>query len=158
MSGYVCVDASVVAKWLLPEEHSELALQLYEDARNSKTAILAPPHMAIEVVNVIRKRESRSLITSTEADLCLQLFLRFGVEATAPAGLYEAALQLARAYQRPTVYDTHYVALANLTDCDFWTADEALVNALNGREPRVRSISGYLAGLSLRPSRGRRRS
>ena len=60
---YVCVDASVAAKWVLPEEHRDKALTLYEDCQRIDTVVVAPPHLPIEVTNVIRRRVARRLIT-----------------------------------------------------------------------------------------------
>jgi predicted nucleic acid-binding protein len=33
---------------------------------------------------------------------------------------------IAREFQFPTVYDATYLALAELSQCEFWTADEKL--------------------------------
>lgn len=35
---------------------------------------------------------------------------------------------------------TAYLALANISDCEFWTADEVLIDSLQGKLPWVRCI------------------
>jgi predicted nucleic acid-binding protein len=38
---------------------------------------------------------------------------------------------------RPTAYDAQYLAVAERHQADFWTADERLFNALNGKFPHI---------------------
>jgi predicted nucleic acid-binding protein len=144
VSGYVCVDASVVVKWLLTEDDSASAIALAEKLRSEAVTLIAPPHMPIEVVNVIRVRVLRGELTQVEGDDLVDVFTALPIEIASPAGIYRKALDLANRYGRPNVYDTHYVALAELAGCDFWTADMRLVNALNGRLPFVRALSSFV--------------
>lgn len=143
MSSFVCIDACVAAKWVLPEEGSDLALEIYRKSREQGLMVIAPPHMPVEVVNAIRRRVARELITQTEADELLSAFLDFSVSLATPAGLYESALRLAEQFDRPTIYDTHYVALAQIAGCDLWTADMRLLNALDGRLRFVKPLDAY---------------
>ena len=66
-----------------------------------------------------------------------------GTGLNGQAGLYERALSLAEQFNRPTVYDTHYVALAEIAGCDFWTADQRLVNALGGKLAFVKTLDAH---------------
>ncbi|MBI2955282.1 MAG: type II toxin-antitoxin system VapC family toxin [Chloroflexi bacterium] len=66
MSARVCVDASVAAKWLLPEAYSAEALALLQGCRSSNIANVVPPHFPGEVVNIIRRRVARGLLTHAE--------------------------------------------------------------------------------------------
>ncbi len=140
---YVCVDASVAAKWVLPEEHRDKALSLYEDCQRIDTVVVAPPHLPIEVTNVIRRSVARRLITHDEGLGLLGAFPQFSVQIIVPPDLYEEAFNLAKAFSRPTVYDTRYVALAKILDCDLWTADQGLLNAVADELPNVKSILDY---------------
>ena len=139
----VCVDASVAVKWVLPEEHSREALSFYEDAAASQTEVIAPPHLPVEVANAVWRKVARELITFEEALEALSTFGRFRVGLMIPPDLLVEAVRLAQDAKRPTVYDTTYVALAQLTGCELWTADLTLINALAGRAPWVRSIAAY---------------
>ena len=140
---YVCVDASAAVKWLLPEEYSDEALALYEDCYRAGTLIAAPPHFPVEVTNAIRRRVARHLVTHAEGKEILETFAQFQARLVIPPNLYREALDLAEAFNRPTVYDTHYIALAQILGCDLWTADEALLNALGNKLTNVKSIRGY---------------
>jgi len=143
VSPYLCVDASVAAKWVLPEEYSDQALALYRDCDQSNVVVAVPPHLPIEVINIIRRRVVRGLITHAEGQEILRTFTQFSVRLVIPPGLYEEAFNLADAFNLPAVYDAHYVALAKLLDCDLWTADERLLNTLGDKLPYVMWIAHY---------------
>ena len=143
MNGLVCVDASVAAKWVLPEPDSDLASDLYARIVADGDSIIAPPHMGVEVVNTIRKKVRRREISPADSEDALSAFLALPISIAIPDGLYESALLLAQRFDRPTVYDTHYVALAQIAGCDFWTADMRLINALDGRLKFVKGLSGF---------------
>lgn len=143
MSGFVCVDASVVVKWLLTEEDSPTALALAAKLRADDYTLIVPPHMPIEVVNVIRVRVLRGELKPIEGEDLIEAFTQLPIQVAAPAGMYRAAFDLALRYDRPSVYDTQYVALAEIAGCDFWTADKRLVNGLNGRIPFVRPLHTF---------------
>ena len=144
MSSYVCVDASVVVKWLLTEDDSATAMALADHFSAEHNTLIAPPHMPVEVVNVIRVRVLRGELTQVEGDDLVDVLTAMPIEIASPAGIYRKALELANRFGRPTVYDTHYVALAELAGCDFWTADMRLVNALNGHLPFVRPLHTFV--------------
>jgi predicted nucleic acid-binding protein len=143
MSGYLCVDASVAAKWVLPEVHREESLGLYETCYRSATTIAVPPHFPVEVVNILRRRVVRGHLGYDEGRDLLAQFTQFAVRLVIPPRLYERAFELAQTYRLSAVYDAHYVALADLLSCDLWTDDQRLLNALDKRLPFVKWIGEY---------------
>lgn len=50
-----------------------------------------------------------------------------------------------------TIHDAHYLALAQTLDCEFWTADERLYNAVRDQLPWVRWLGLYDASFSDTP-------
>ena len=52
---------------------------------------------------------------------------------------------LATRFNRPTAYDAKYLALAEMMNCEFWTADERLFNAVRDELSWVRWL-GQLEG------------
>lgn len=143
MNAYICVDASVAAKWVLPEEYRDQALGFYEDSRSRSATIAVPPHFPVEVTNVIRRRVARHFLTHAEGLELLRIFVQFSVRLVIPQELYEEAFNLAERFNLPTVYDTHYLALAKLLGCDLWTADQGLLNALGEKLPYVKWVGRY---------------
>jgi predicted nucleic acid-binding protein len=140
----VCVDACVAVKWLVPESDSGIALHLLAGILAASTTIVVPPHMPVEVVNTIHRKAKREEITPAEAERALATFLALTINITIPDRLYESSLLLAQRFDRPTVYDTQYVALAQIAGCEFWTADQKLLNSLDGRLAFVRSLSSFV--------------
>jgi predicted nucleic acid-binding protein len=157
VSDFVCIDACVAIKWVLPEDDSSLALALYARIQTEGSTMIAPPHMPVEVLNAIWKKAGRGEITPSEADRALSNFLEFPISLASPTGLYETALRYARQFNRPTVYDTHYVALAEIAQCEMWTADQRLINSLDGKLPFVRSLAGS-PDVTYKVARARRRT
>ena len=141
MNAFVCVDACVAVKWVLPEPDSDLASDLYARIVAGNDSIIVPPHMPVEVVNTMRKKVRRGEISPADSEDALSAFLGLPVRIAIPEGLYESAFQLAQRFDRPTVYDTHYVALAQIAGCEVWTADLKLLNSLDGRLPFVKPLA-----------------
>ena len=58
------IDASVVVKWFIPEEHSEPALRL----KDSDARLHAPAFLTLEVGNVLYKKRRRGELTTRDAE------------------------------------------------------------------------------------------
>ena len=141
----ICIDASVAAKWILPEEHSDKALALYTASIEAGEPLIAPPLLPIEVTNILRQRMVRDGLSLVDASTLLTTFLRFPLSYAAPDGLYLRALELAATHDLPAVYDAYYLALAEHFACLLWTADQRLLRAVQARLPYVHGISDYTA-------------
>lgn len=140
MNGFICIDASLAAKWVLPEDGSDLALRFYQQRISSGVIFVAPAFMPVEVVNAIRRRVARGFIGQEDAEAMLSEFMSFSVSLSDMVELHGEALKLAARFERTAIYDMYYVALAQITECELWTADRNLVNVLRGRLPFVRSL------------------
>ena len=55
----------------------------------------------------------------------------------------ERAWEIAREFQLPTVYDATYLALAELRQCEFWTADEKLFKRVRDKLSFVQWLGNY---------------
>ncbi|MGH2442900.1 MAG: type II toxin-antitoxin system VapC family toxin [Chloroflexota bacterium] len=139
----IAVDASVAAKWVLPEEYSDQALALIDDASSNGQPVVAPSFLPIEVTNIIRQQIRREGLTLDEGLDLLDRFLAFPVSLTQPADLHPRALNLAVQYRLPAVYDAHYVVLAEALGAIFWTNNQRLLHAVAGALPFVRWIVEY---------------
>jgi predicted nucleic acid-binding protein len=53
------------------------------------------------------------------------------------------AWELAKQFSRPQIYDATYLAVAQINDCDFWTADEKLYNVVRDELDWVRWLGDY---------------
>jgi predicted nucleic acid-binding protein len=143
VNSYVVVDASLAVKWVLREPHTEEALALADEWAATETKPTAPCLLLIEVTNVLHRRAALGQLSPTQTRQLLAGFLSLGIEVRESPQIHLRALELAQELQRPAVYDTHYLALADILKCDLWTADERFFNSVKGRQPRVKWLGGY---------------
>ena len=120
------VDASVVAKWFFPEEHSAASRRLLSRRRK----LLAPDLIWSEVGNIAWKRVRRGEMTRDEASQFMGDLIRLPLNVVPTQSLVAPALELAMTTDR-TVYDCLYLALAIAHKCRLVTADKRFVNALS---------------------------
>ncbi|MBI2863437.1 MAG: type II toxin-antitoxin system VapC family toxin [Chloroflexi bacterium] len=142
----ISVDASLAAKWILAEAHSEQALALVSGCARSGDRMVAPPLLPFEMTNIVRRQMLRGGLSLAEARALLNEFSAFPVYITSAPLLSDRALTIAANYNLPATYDAHYVALAELLGCDLWTDDRRLLRLLGGALPFVKWIGDYPLG------------
>ena len=142
MNTEVCVDANLVAKWYLFENLKDEAVAFLAEADRLGISILAPDVLLAEVGSAIRRAVHRGLTTSDRGRLALGLLKRVHIQRFDVRDLFDDAWRIAEAYRLPTLYDAYYLALAGIRGCDFWTADERLINSVQGLA-YVRSLASY---------------
>jgi len=120
-------DASVAAKWIIPEKHSEKAARLLDGRR----PLLVPDLIYAEYGNIIWKQHGRRNLEAAEAVDRVNRLLRVPLQVYPAKSLLPRGVELA-VQTRRTVYDCLYLALAERQACEMITADEKLVNALSG--------------------------
>ena len=120
----IVVDASVAAKWILPEPRSEQAEALYTASLQAGEPVVAPTLLLYEVSNILRQRMIRFGLSLAAAEQLMAEFSTLAVTILAPRALHQRALALAAAHNLSATYDAHYVALAEQLGCDLWTDDE----------------------------------
>jgi len=124
VSRYVA-DASVVAKWFLPEVHTTSAVRLLEGGHD----LLVPDLVFPEVGNVLWKKARLGEITEEEGREILRALRSVPLEVHPTMPLLAAAFELAIGLDR-TVYDCVYLALAVQQQCRMVTADSKLRRAV----------------------------
>ena len=147
----VCADAGLALKLVLPEPDSGLARDLWERWKAERALVIAPTLWGYEIVSVIRNRAHRGQIPAEVEEEALAVLQGLPVQLMAPVGLHRRAWELARQFDRPAAYDAHYLALAEMAGCPFWTADERLVNAVHGELDWVHWLGDYHATDPVRP-------
>ncbi|PWU02923.1 MAG: hypothetical protein C5B51_20095 [Terriglobia bacterium] len=133
------IDASVTAKWFIPELHKDKADQLLRDYMSDQIELIGPDLLIPEMGNLLSSRCKRGDITPAEAAESYGLFLSLNIPMRPSSTLGLAALGLAIS-ERRSVYDMLYVALAEQSSCNFVTADQKLVNALSKKFPCIQWI------------------
>ena len=145
MSGLVVVNASLALKWLVSEEHSDKARALSRSWADEGIQAAAPYLMPVEVTNAPHRRVARGELSVEDATRLLGHLLASGIELRDAPDLHVRALQLAGQLRQGAVYDAHYLALANVLGCEFWTADERFYRAAELVMQNVRWIGEFAA-------------
>ncbi len=143
MKFLVCADASVSAKLVLYEADSAMAQALWDVWTIQQAQVVAPPLWMYEVISTVRKHVYRALLPAAEEVEAIATLRGLPVQLLAPDELHQRAWEFAHHFNRPTVYDAHYLALADLLGCEFWTADERLFNTVRHELPWVRWLGHY---------------
>ncbi len=120
----VCVDASLVAAVLLPEERSAQAQALAEGWLRRGDTLIAPDLWRYEAVSIVFEAVGRGRVQPEEGLPTLAQFLRFPVTLLTPD--HERVYMLALRLGLPAPYDAHYLAVAEAEGCEFWTGDRKL--------------------------------
>jgi predicted nucleic acid-binding protein len=145
MNSPVCVDASLIMRTLIVDVFSEQALALLATWRKEKTVLIAPALLAFEVTTSLRRQVHFKRIAPSQGEKAFDQFIQLPIQLSHRQDIFPLAWQLAKEFNRPTAYDTAYLALAQLNDCDFWTADEKLYNAVSAKLPWVKWIGSHSA-------------
>ncbi len=142
MSYQICVDASLAVLWLVPTESSRQASDLLEQWTRLGVDFICPPLFDAEVTSVIRLYVHLKKLLPEEGEEAFSGYSSLGVNTLSPGRLTQTAWELARKYNQPRTYDMQYLALAELKDCEFWTGDKRLANAVHGNK-RVKWFGDY---------------
>lgn len=114
------VDASVAAKWVIPETDSGTAIALLGDE------LIAPDLIYPEFANILWKKHARREMDTSAVESATRWLLHVPFEVHASSGLLLAAVDLSIRLQHPA-YDCFYLALARANGCSLVTADRRLV-------------------------------
>lgn len=136
----VVVDASIALRWVLRDEKEAHVDAVLENWAATLTEMLAPPLFPAEITNALYLAVRRDRLNLEEADLALRTIMLLGVKVAEPSGLYCRSLELAANYSMTNAYDAQYVALAEVEDCELWTADERLAASMRPLPSWVRLV------------------
>jgi predicted nucleic acid-binding protein len=141
-SQYV-VDASVVAKWVLPiEPYQENALKLRDDHVSKRAELFAPTVLTIEVTNALWKAVKLKRLSQEDAQEALKTLGNINLslhelEWVDASQILNIACKLDTA-----IYDSTYLFLANKIKAHFITSDNKLFEKAK-RYFQVLHISDY---------------
>lgn len=132
------VDPSVAVKLVVPEELSEAAVRLHDDAEH----LMSNDLLTIECANLLRTKVGRGLLRPGEAAEALQLIQGSRIELARAAGYVEPAFKLALELGH-AVYDCLYLAQAIRHDMILVSDDERFF----ARVRRNRTLRRHMATL-----------
>jgi predicted nucleic acid-binding protein len=137
------IDASIGFMWEVAEPLSSKAQLLRDDSQNGIHDLIVPDLFPNEVANALIVAERRGRILPGQATIFFTDLL-----TTLPAihpslpDLSTRALVIASS-NLVSVYDCLYVSLAERENCELITADDKLVNKLQGLFPFIKHIRTF---------------
>jgi predicted nucleic acid-binding protein len=134
MATRVVVDSGVLLSEMLPDEPLNThAIQLLDYWQQNIVELTAPILIRYELVAVLRKVVYQKRINEAQGKRLLAGALAYPIQYFLEENLLNRAYELATLYNRPTAYDSQYLALAEKLQCEFWTSDERLYNAVQNK-------------------------
>jgi predicted nucleic acid-binding protein len=128
-STFIVLDASAAIKAVLPNPLQAHCLALVQTFTEVQPA--APALWAHETTSAIAKAVHFGEITENEARQSLEKLDALRVHLfVADADQNRAAFDWTIKLKRASAFDSYYLVLAQFLECDFWTADKHLFNAL----------------------------
>lgn len=125
----VVIDASIAVKAILPnplQGHCQILVQTFADIQP-----VAPTLWTYETTSAISKAVHFDQITENEGHQALEHLDALGVQLFVPdLEQNRIAFGWTLRLKRASAYDSFYLALAEALECDLWTADKRLFNAL----------------------------
>ena len=119
------IDASVAAKWVVEEDHSDHAVRLLSlEARH------APSHWRAEAVNVLWAKVFHGDLTAADAEERMGVLLRAPIIDTPIEILMPRAFAISVA-RMVTIYDGLSIALAEKLTIPLVTADQRLIRKMS---------------------------
>ncbi len=140
MTSWVVLDSGVLLASVLEEQLTPQAQLLLRSFEQQKLSLAAPSLFRYEVVSVIRKSVARGILPASRALSVFMIVMDYPVIYSLDEGLLKSAYQIATRLNRPTAYDSQYLALAERLGCEFWTTDERLYNAAHSSLSYIRWI------------------
>jgi predicted nucleic acid-binding protein len=144
MTSWVVADSGIYIASVLIEPFRQKAISLIQYWQDQSLSVAAPVLFQYEVVAVMRKHVVRGTITPQLALSYRDALLSVPISYVIDDLLVKRAYELATLYNRPTAYDSQYLAVAERLNCEFWTADERLYNALSASLGWVKFIGNFI--------------
>jgi predicted nucleic acid-binding protein len=139
--GVIVLDASFAVKLVVEEPQSDEARAVSgAKGLTPGTPSLCPPSFWPETFSSLRRAVHRRIPQEEDGVAAVSQLRSMPIQTQEPEQLYERAWALAVRFNRPTIYDCCYLALAEISGCVCWTADQRLANALGSGFPLLRTI------------------
>lgn len=121
------IDASVVLKWFLNEEDSNKAIKIREETYLGNISLIVPELIFSEVLNVLKYKKFNEKELS---EINFALWNTCLIIQKTNKNLLDLAIKISIDNDF-TIYDSIYIALAQLHGCELITADEELKKVPN---------------------------
>jgi predicted nucleic acid-binding protein len=140
----LCVDANIAIKWFIKGEFMRhKALKLFSESVTNGITLIAPPLFESETDSIIQTRIFENRVTWDIADKTYKLLDNAPVAIVTHPLMRQRSREIAKQFNQRKVYDATYAALAELRNCDLWTADKAFYEAVKDALSFVKYLPNY---------------
>jgi predicted nucleic acid-binding protein len=143
MTSSIVCDASLVIAATLPEKYTNQARALLQRWEREQTQLAAPLLFHYEIISVTRRNVFQGRLSLAEGLDIRDRLLGIPIQTYFDDALLRRAYELATQFNRPTAYDSQYLAVAERLNCEFWTADQRLFNAAHEQLPWVKWVGNF---------------
>ena len=91
----VCVDASVIIRWLVPQQSDASVYELMDGWLEEGEDLLGPSLLYSEVISTLRRQAHQGKMDPADVDQIVWLFLRLGIKRIDNGTLHRRAFELA---------------------------------------------------------------
>jgi predicted nucleic acid-binding protein len=138
------IDANLAVKFVLKGvPYRQKVRRFLADCTKAGVTLLAPPLLESEADSALRRLVYGGYITPAAGQAAQTLLNALPVQIIYDPQVRARARAIAEQFQQQRVYDATYAALAELRGCEFWTADKAFYDAVQGTLPWVHYIGDY---------------
>ena len=138
-SSWVCVDANLVLR-LVADPADKSIQHLWDQWDSERRQLAAPTLVYYEVANALYRYQNLGYLSPSSVQLSFRAALALPLELHGDPDLHWRALDLAEQFSLPAAYDAHYLALAELLEGEFWTADGRLARTVQPSLPWVHLV------------------
>ena len=93
-----------------------------------------------QIANALYRYQKLGYLSASSVQLAFRAALALPLELHGEPQLHWQALDLAEKFSLPSAYDAHYLALAELLEGEFWTADGRLARTVQPSLPWVHLV------------------
>jgi predicted nucleic acid-binding protein len=126
-----CVDANFVVKLVTNPSETSPYLILWDRWEQNQTQIISPTLLCYEVTNVFHRMRRAGQLLDAEAQKSVNNALNLAIRFYSDRQLHQQAFEIAQQFNLPATYDSHYLALAQRFQADFYTGDKRLFNTVH---------------------------
>jgi predicted nucleic acid-binding protein len=141
MTKPLVVDASLAFKLILPGHQQAASQDLVTEWKHAGYGLWAPTLWVYEITSALCKVVHFGALTPDQGQRALILAQKLDVRPVPPDDTQvRKAFDWTMRLKCAAAYDSFYLALAETMECELWTADKRLRNAVD--EPWVRWLGG----------------
>ena len=123
----ILIDSSIALRWLLPDPLSQTCWKLFSQIVETDKQITAPALWMYEMTSGLTKAVHFNILNPEDAQRGLLKVAELGVRIISPdEDQNRRAFDWTLRLNRVSAYDSYYLALAEILNCEFWTADNRL--------------------------------